>query len=723
MRSALGLTPWFISGFLTISLLLNSQSGFAHGVPPNGYEEFRLPWSAGTGEFRTTIGCPVGGGGDPDCTAHVGSLFYAIDFSSMNNRQPIKAIGGGYLIYVNEGSNNYGQQAIVSHAGGGSSLYGHMCSWLTFLDPNETNPSPGPGQQTLIPVLVNQGEWLGGAGNTGGVEPIPSERCSDTVPLPSSHMHFISRDSSGVALNSTLSGLTIEHLCQCDLGPEENDEPNYPHLSNNSGPGYYSDIQHEEDLREKYAELNAAPGSTYSSAAGPCNNASLWLHTCETASFGTIISQNFISEQAVPSSLTSDPEQTLAFWYVYGDFWLTYGETYEQLGHPLADRQVPCPAGAPFDCQEYQQFECGFIYYDGSVSRAIVTCGFAGLGVVVTNGLYKSLAPGAGVWETRSDYPQTGSQGTFNQNLKSFGGGKLIYKETTSGGSTFSVSTDGGYNWSLVPAAGSGYAPVDADLCADGRLWLAWYDTSGSPDKLRIYYSDDFGASISSPPVEVNLGGTAGHTNGAVSCNASDSSRIAVAVQTSSCICAAVMVTTSGGGAGTWVQRQAGDLANTYRVVWSGSRLILVNDRTNSGFRMLYSDNDGLNWTQGGSFPNASVSEKVIDVIRTTIPGLVFAFIDNSTGADQIWRSSQNGSVSSWVPVASLPSGLSAPRAFGYDPESDDLYVAWNSTSGPVSRLPNARSRNWSTVVATDWVAVPSSAGRPGYRGFTVVKE
>jgi hypothetical protein len=255
-----------------------------------------------------------------------------------------------------------------------------------------------------------------------------------------------------------------------------------------------------------------------------------------------------------------------------------------------------------------------------------------------------------------------------------------------------------------------------------GSYGLAWYNRSTSPEKLRIYYSTDFGATTPTLSHEENLGSTAAHDHGSVSCHATDPDRIAVTVQSAPCNCAAVVITTEGGEPGSWVERTTGGVANTYRTVWSGSRLVLAHDQ-GGAFRIRISDDDGQTWAQAASFGNASNSEKGIDVIRTSVPGLLFAYIDNSAGADQILRSTLNGDVSSWVPAAALPSGLAGPRAIGYDPQNDYLYVAGNSTSGPVFRLPEARSRNWTTIVATDWEAVPSSGGRPGYRGFTVIKE
>jgi hypothetical protein len=108
-------------------------------------------------------------------------------------------------------------------------------------------------------------------------------------------------------------------------------------------------------------------------------------------------------------------------------------------------------------------------------------------------------------------------------------------------------------------------------------------------------------------------------------------------------------------------------------------------------------------------------------VIRTSVSGLLFAFIDNSTGADHLWRSMENGDASSWVLVGATPGG--GIKAIGYDPVYDDLYVAANSTAGPIYRLPDATSGEWAGVVAADWAPMPSSGGRPGYRGFTVLNE
>jgi len=192
--SLVGMRVGFLVGFYLGLGAIGVLSVLAHSSPTNAYDNFRLPWSEGTGENRS-VGCPPGGGGDPDCTAHVGNDAWAIDFSSMNNREPVKAIGGGTLTYIDQGNQNFGRQAIIEHAGGWVSIYGHLCSWLTLAD------------QT-----AHQGDWLGGAGNTGGVQPPVAEPCSGANPLPSAHLHFIVR-LGGVSQNAT------PKLCPSTLCP------------------------------------------------------------------------------------------------------------------------------------------------------------------------------------------------------------------------------------------------------------------------------------------------------------------------------------------------------------------------------------------------------------------------------------------------------------------------------------------------------------------------
>jgi len=82
---------------VVVSLALATGDVAAHDEswrPLRPYHPFRLPWSAGTTEYRDG-GCPVGGGGDPGCGAHTGDDYWAVDISSMSLRQMVRAIGGG----------------------------------------------------------------------------------------------------------------------------------------------------------------------------------------------------------------------------------------------------------------------------------------------------------------------------------------------------------------------------------------------------------------------------------------------------------------------------------------------------------------------------------------------------------------------------------------------------------------------------------------------------
>ncbi len=622
----------------------------------------------------------------------------------MNDRQPLKAVGGGTITYMDQGEGiGYGKHAIVSHAGGWQSLYGHMCSWLTF--PNSSQ--------------INQGEWIGGAGNTGFVDPTPpSGSCFEMTNLPGGHLHFEMR-LNGIPQNATLSGFSILHLSQSDPPgdpPPDNEvyNPDVPHTSNNSGPGYYADTQFATGMREKYGDLGATPGSTYSSNQGPCNDPSRWLHTCYVGVSDLLLTQNFISATGVPSSLTSDPN-VVDFWYVYGEFWTVYGQEYEQLGHPTADRVMPCPSGAPYGCVSYQQFECGFIYYDGSVSRAIVTCGFDGLYAITTGGQYKRLIDGGTGWVTKTGTPPGGSQ-----NLKSFGNGLMVHKEGTGGGQTFRVSEDGGETWAQTAAPGGSFAPVDADYCA-GSLWLAWLDLSGSPDVLRIYKSGDFGGSIGLPSLETTT--TAVHVNGGVACSRSIPGRVAAVVQNGTGN-ARLAVSTDDGDNWTVLTKGLGT-SNAFRAAWAGTRLLVTNNVTYTHL-IRSSDDNGNMFTTRLSFGDGSVvSAERLDIIATEIPGLLFGFLyQSSVNTDGIWRSLDNGT--SWQLVAAYPAGFgtnqSDPKGISYDAENDDLYVAFRS-AGKVSRLPDARTRNWATVTSSDWITIPQVGTEVGLRAFTVVTD
>jgi hypothetical protein len=426
--------------------------------------------------------------------------------------------------------------------------------------------------------------------------------------------------------------------------------------------------------------------------------------------------QNFNNHDGQSGIYVPDSSGDDAFW-VQPEFWPLYeqsGGATGPLRYPVSEHVTPCPTGAPFDCQEYQQFECGFIYYDGSAVVTVITCGFDGLYAITTSGQYKRLVEGGGSWVTKTGSPPGGSQ-----NLKSFGAGLMIHKEGTGGGQTFRVSQDGGESWSQTASPGGSHVPVDADYCG-GTLWLAWLDFSVNPRILRVYASGDFGSSIGMPVVETAT--TTVHANGGVACDHLGSGNVAVVVQNGT-VNAKLAVNTSGG----WTVMTKGlGTSNAYRVAWGSDGRLLVTNNVTYTHLIRSSDDGGATFTTRLSFgENSVVSADTIDVIATEIPGVLFAFLyQGSAYADGIWRSIDNGTT--WQLVGAYPAGFSPgqsdPKGIAYDAEHDAFYVAWRSL-GKVSYLPDARTRSFTGITSGDWITVPQIGTTTGIRTFTIVRD
>jgi hypothetical protein len=402
-----------------------------------------------------------------------------------------------------------------------------------------------------------------------------------------------------------------------------------------------------------------------------------------------------------------DRVQDDAFW-VQPEFWNLYQSTYGGatgfLQYPTGEEVLPCPQSAPFPCESFQPFECGFIWDDGSAIFAAHTC--AGLYAISgSGGENRRLGQFTAGWDLEDEDDPSSTA----QNLKSYGE-LMVHKEGTGQGQTFFVSQDGGETWTATAKpADTACRPIDADFCPGSppKLWTAWQSSNPTQyNRISLYYSEDYGATITLSS-DVSIGGFNGYAaqfNGGLSCNDSDPNRIAAVVQRGSS--ARVRVTTNGGA--SWSTYGAGSLANAYRIAWSGDRLVLVYDG-GSTFRVLVSDNDGASWTNTGSFSNDSAGTTNVDVIRTTVSGLVFAFFDPRS-PDHVLRSTDNGST--WQQVGALPSGLGSSagiRGLAYDGVEDLLFAAW--TIDKVVVLRNASTVNWPSVEASDWITLPVLGG------------
>jgi len=634
----------------------------------------------------------------------------------MDDKQPLKTIGGGTIVYRDTlPGTGFGRHAIVTHAGGWTSLYAHMCSWLTFLDPDEPNNPPEPGETTL-PAVIHQGDWIGGAGNTGFVSPAPTEgTCVGSEDLPGAHLHMIVKNGSGVGQNATLSGYTIEHLGQTGQNPPENN-PDEPHFSNNSGPGYSDAINYSVDMRAKYQALSGSSGSTFSTIEGPCNNASRWLHACTTATWGSLVTQNFINASNVPGSLTNGTG-TNDYWLVSGAIWKVNGSAAGQpvkdiLGHPVADEQ-DCAAGV-----RCQFFEGGivekltdrnyqYLYQCAGGSCSFVTnfcysdvigqdiCGAVSspdLYIITNSPAYRRL-DGAGAWQAKADGSQAGPG---PNRLKYFGAGLMFHMTADSGNDgqgSLRRSADYGDTWTTLAAPSGADKVIDIARAPNGRLWSLWAENPGfTLYRLKVYYSDDNGTTWT-----LSLTHTAEYLGYFIAVHPTDSNKIAFTVNHNiSGSRLGTRVTTNGGA--SWGSSQevtpGGNkqaATNQGGLVWtSGGRLIVYQTRLNST-QISTSDDNGTSWTLRVQKTETRFWGQLIRGSN----GVIFAVknIDGSPTGDHaaVFRSTDGGTT--WQEIQAPGAGLPAQVEFGnslaYDSVLDELYLGAQDENN-VYRLKNA---------------------------------
>jgi murein DD-endopeptidase MepM/ murein hydrolase activator NlpD len=669
---------------LCLLLVFGSESAEAD----HGNYFLRLPWQDGA--TRTvTMGQAEG--------THTGAESSAIDFDLLSTDE-VRASHEGTVLRADPWppcdpgippgqfpnqffGNRVVLESTVSGEEGWWTSYAHLASFAVIANQG-----------------VFQGAALGSAGDTGHTEQLTEPPLACAV-----HLHFTTYDSyncsiancSGTPKNATVISNQTCFATDCSL------------LSDNARIGDQSiDPIAGFEIDAEYYEWGQWTNIGWVSNAGR----GLPMHR-----YGSGWEQNFGSHDDLSGGTAHSgiyvPDRRVqddAFW-VQPEFWPAYeglGGATGFLQYPVGEQVIPCPSGGPDPCDTYQDFECGYIWRNGTSILTTHTC--AGLySIAASGGEYRRLAPETAGWglEDEDDAPSA------SQNLKSYGE-LMVHKQGISSGQGFFVSQDGGETWSATakPLDDLTFRPVDADFCAGSppRLWMAWQDwgDSSTHNRLRIYYSDDFGATItlSSNASIGGFGAAPAHPNGSVTCHPTDPNRVAVVVQQGSN--ARVRVTTNGGG--VWSSTGTGSLANAYRMVWSGNRLVLVYDG-GSSFYIRKSDDNGSTWPTAQTFSNDSGRTAVVDVINTSVSGLVFAFFD-PTSPDHIVRSTDNGDT--WEQVGALPSGLVSSagiRGMAYDAQNDYLYAVWNTDKVVVLR--NASVIDWDGVAASDWITLPSLGG------------
>ena len=327
--------------------------------------------------------------------------------------------------------------------------------------------------------------------------------------------------------------------------------------------------------------------------------------------------------------------------------------------------------------------------------------------------LYRRLSVGND-WATKDGAPPELSLG-----LRYFSNGQMIHCERHVAGNGFQVSSDFGETWAATAKPGGDWGPIDANLSPNGRLWLLWVNSTTAPDLMRVYYSDDFGATITLSKeqsiTQVTLLG-----GGCVAVHPTDSNRIAA-----SCVGIAarpnLVVTTDGGASWTLVSAGAILYAGLEpRLAWIGARLVLVNDNVFT-VRIAVSDDDGVTWTTKFTKVTGGGGSSDVDLIRAGSMGALFAFDGEASPNGTLARSLDHGD--SWVEIGAFPSTGTNINGMAYDLLTDSLFITFNN-SAVVRKLPNASTVDWSAVAAADWESLPdisASGGAVAATGLAVM--
>ena len=316
--------------------------------------------------------------------------------------------------------------------------------------------------------------------------------------------------------------------------------------------------------------------------------------------------------------------------------------------------------------------------------------------IVLGTNLYRLLGDG-NAWSSIDGTPPA----TSGLLLRYYGGGKLVHRDRTTGGSTIRYSGDSGATWA-TRAIPSPISQIQSfDLAPSGRLWIVGEQsiTTG-----HIYYSDDNGATWNaSTSWAANLG--VGH----IAVNQANSNQIAASYLSGGSGDIAVRVSQNGGA--SWTNHTIG--GNTFiasaasgRIHWLGSRMVIIYELTNSHVHIQYSDDFGATWHSALDVSVGSSAPRVMDFIAGSALGPMFGAITklatNVTGC--MLRSTDHGQT--WDQLDS-PFGANELRSLAYDPLTDRLFALDDSSNVKVLAAS-------STVTAADWLASWVTLGSDG---------
>lgn len=306
--------------------------------------------------------------------------------------------------------------------------------------------------------------------------------------------------------------------------------------------------------------------------------------------------------------------------------------------------------------------------------------------IVLGTNVYKKLGDD-NVWVAIDGLPPT----LVGQQLMYFGNGNLLHMSQREGSVRYSA--DSGDTWATrsIPAPAE---DLDSfSLAGDGRLWALGKKVTGSPDVGYVFYSDNFGVLWN-----LSTSWTIILDVCQISANPVNSSQIAASFLSGGDV--GVRVTQNRGA--SWTNRTV-DATSTFipsgasgRILWIGSRMVIIYNLTSGNLRIKYSDDFGANWTTAVTIALGASGTHIFDFINGTALGPMFAVISklSTSVTGCMLRSLNHGAT--WDQLDSPFGGGVTLRSLAYDALTDTLFV--EGSDGNIKYLTGA-----STKSSGDW--------------------
>jgi len=323
---------------------------------------------------------------------------------------------------------------------------------------------------------------------------------------------------------------------------------------------------------------------------------------------------------------------------------------------------------------------------DGTEPAPEISLGPSDL-LAANNAAFYILPDGSSAWSIAStDLPPNSAR-----SLYAYDGG-VVYVS----GNTLKISTDNGISWSIVTLPHTG-TPLDTQVSrADGRTWLLI--DNGTNVFLYVYDGTAW-------TLKLTLAGPLGFHR--IGLSLIDPLKVAVSH------------TTGGGNGKAWYTTDGGttwtDIGTTDPSIvaqqlwfWTNTGRMVAAQGYSGSIKIEYSDSPYV------FFPvdHTALSDATTNVSGVTSRHWMLArdagergaiFLAISANAPRIYRSTDNCTTFTSLGAFPVAGGISGIQ---YDYSTDKLYLLM--ASGATYYITSASTRTWTTVIAGDWVAMPS---------------